>query len=104
MASSLVKFATYQLTPNQSVIKHWNNATPPWAVWYVQAIPLESSFNGNPGVQSVEVEVTRVWRRLNQTPTGKDVEINKYEHEIWYELKNLSAKKVDVDVYASIIS
>jgi hypothetical protein len=41
---------------------------------------------------------------LNQTPTGKDVEINKYEHEIWYEIKNLSAKKVDVDVYGSIIS
>ena len=104
MASSLVKLGPLSLQPGQSVTTHWNNATPPFAVWYIQAVPLESSFNGVPGQQSVEVEVTRVWRKLNQTPTGKDVEINKYEHEIWYTIKNLGAKKVNVDVYASIIS
>jgi hypothetical protein len=105
MASSLIKLATQHLTPGQSLPMHWNNATPPWAVWYIQAIPLESSFNGVPGVQSAEVEVTRVWRKVNQTPTGKDVEINKYEHEIHFVLKNLNTTRaVDVDIYASIIS
>jgi predicted alpha/beta hydrolase len=106
MASSLIKLSAspLHLTPGQSVTTHWNNATPPLAVWYIQAIPLESSFGGLPGVQSVEVEVTRVWRRLNQTPQNSDVEPNKYEHEIWYVIKNLSTKEVNVDVYASLIS
>lgn len=44
MASSLIKLSTIKIAPNQSTTKHWNNATPPLAVWYIQAIPLESSF------------------------------------------------------------
>lgn len=106
MAASLIKLSTINnLAPGQSVTKHWNNATPPLAVWYIQAIPLESSFLGpTPAEQSLEVEVTRVWRKLNRTPTSSDVQFFKFEHEIWYVIKNVGAKEVDVDVYASIIS
>ena len=69
MASSLVKLTTINnLAPGQSTTKHWNNATPAKAVWYVQAVPLETSFTSkDPIEQSVEVEVTRVWRKLNRT-------------------------------------
>lgn len=106
MASSLIKLATInKLAPSQSTTKHWNNASPPLAVWYIQAVPLESSFTGGAlATESVEVEVTRVWRKLNKTPTTSDVQFSKFEHEIWYTIKNIGASAVDVDVYASIIS
>jgi hypothetical protein len=107
MASSLVKITSTpikDLAPNDFRIKHWNNATPSLAVWYIQAIPLESSFIGAAGELSVEVEVSRVWRKLNQTVQQSDVQPLKYEHEIWYMVKNVGTRKVDVDVYASIIS
>ena len=106
MATSFKKIDTISnLAPGQTKLRHWNNATPPLAVWYIQAIPLESSFPGGPpSEQSVEVEVTRVWRKLNRTLQSSDVNPLKYEHEIWYEIKNIGTKEVDVDVYASIIS
>ena len=106
MASSLVKLVTINnLAPGQSATRNWNNATPANAVWYLQAIPLESSFtSSDPLNQSVEAEVTRVWRKLNRTFTGKDVNPYSYEYEIWYVIKNVGAREVDVNVYASIIS
>jgi hypothetical protein len=107
MASSLIKLGTINnLAPDASTTKHWNNASPPLAVWYIQAIPVESSFTGGAftSPQSVEVEVTRVWRKVIRTTTQSDVQFNKYEHEIWYTIKNVGAKEVDFDVYASIIS
>ena len=106
MASSLVKLGTINnLAAGQSTTKHWNNATPGNAVWYIQAVPLESSFtSASPAAQSVEVEVTRVWRKLNRTPVSSDILPWKYEHEIWYVIKNVGTREVDVDVYASIIS
>src|SRR5262245_38162265 len=106
MASSLVKLSTINnLAPGQSVTQHWNNASPPKAVWYIQAIPLQSSFTSvEPVEQSVEAEVTRVWRRLNRTKAVGEVEPYAYEHEIWYVVKNVGAREVDLDVYASIIS
>jgi hypothetical protein len=107
MASSLVKLGTIKnLAPAQSVTKHWNNATPANAVWYIQAIPLPSSFtSANPIEQSVEAEVTRVWRKLNRTiGPAENPEAYYYEDEIWYVIRNVGAREVDVDVYASIIS
>ena len=106
MASSFVPIhSKFKIPANAAVTKHWNNASPPWATWHVQAIPTESTFSGpTPGEQSVEVEVTRVWRRLNRTPTTSDVQFFKFEHEIWYTVKNLSAKEVEVEVYAGVVS
>ena len=106
MASSLIKLGTHNnLQPGQSVTYHWNNATPAAAVWYVQAVPLESSFTSDiPKDQSVEVEVTRVWRRLNRTITSVEIPSAHYEHEIWYVFKNVGTREVDFDIYASIIS
>lgn len=107
MASTLVKLGTIDnLAPGKSTIKHWNNATPPNAVWHVQAVPLLSSFaSANPVDQSVEAEVTRVWRRLNRSKgPGEFPDVLSYEHEVWYEIKNVGTREVDVDVYASIIS
>jgi len=107
MASSLVKLTTINnLAAGQSSTKHWNNATPAKAVWYIQAVPLEGSFTSStPVEQSVEVEVTRVWRRLNRTPgTGEFPDVPNFEHEVWYVIKNVGTREVDVDVYASIIS
>lgn len=107
MASSLVKLVTINnLAPGASVTKNWNNATPPKAVWYIQAVPLESSFTSvNPIEQHVEAEVTRVWRRLNRTKgSGEFPDVPNYEHEIWYVIKNVGTREVDVDAYASIIS
>ncbi len=107
MASSLVKLETINnIAPGQSVTRHWNNATPANAVWHVQAIPLESSFtSADPIAQSVEAEVTRVWRKLNRTKGPIEFpEVHNYEHEIWYVIKNVGSREVDVAVYASIIS
>ena len=106
MASSLVKLTTINnIQPGQSVTRSWNNATPGKAVWNVQAVPLESSFTtSGTAPQSVEAEVTRVWRKLNRTWKQSDVQPFVYEHEVWYVVKNVGAKEVDVDVYASIIS
>jgi hypothetical protein len=106
MASSFIKLTTINnLAPNQSVIHHWNNATPLDAVWHIQAIPLESSFTSiDPPEQHMEAEVTRIWRRVNRTPKSSDVQPWVYEHEIWYEVKNVGSRKVDVGVYASIVS
>ena len=40
--------------------------------------------------------------------TGKKVAIliesDYYEHEIWYTIKNVGSREVDVDIYASIVS
>jgi hypothetical protein len=106
MASFLLKLTTIKnLASGVSVTKHWNNATPALAVWYIQAIPLESSFTVNNPTGSVEAEVTRVWRKLNRTAdTGGEFQTYSLEHEIWYTIKNVGAREVDVDVYASIIS
>lgn len=106
MASSLIPLGKIDnLAPGQSTVKHWNNATPPLAVWYIQAIPRESSYtSASPAEQSVAAEVTKVWRNVNRTPTTSDVQFYKFEHEIWYEIKNVGTREVDVDVYASIIS
>jgi hypothetical protein len=106
MASLLIKLGTVNnLAPNQSVTYHWNNAAPSAAVWYIQAIPQESSFTANPADQSVEVEVTRVWRKLNRTLIhGPEFDTNNIEHEIWYVIKNVGTREVDVAVYASVIS
>ncbi|HEX8649480.1 MAG TPA: hypothetical protein VF708_01470 [Pyrinomonadaceae bacterium] len=106
MASSLVKLTTINnLASGQSTTRNWNNATPAKAVWYIQAVPLESSFpTPIQTEESVEVETTRVWRKLIRTVTSSDVQPFKFEYEIWYTIKNVGAKEVDVDVYASIIS
>lgn len=106
MASKAVKLTTiYNLAPGQSVTRNWNNAMPANAVWYIQAIPLESSFTSNiPTVQSVEAEVTRVWRKLNRTVGEKEFPDFPYlEHEIWFVIKNVGSREVNVDVYASIV-
>src|SRR5262245_10456278 len=107
MASSLVKLTTINnLAPGQSTTTHWNNAAPAKAVWYIQAVPLESSFTSKtPIEQSVEVEVTRVWRKLNRMKGPNEFpEVFNYEHEVWFVVKNVGSREVDVDVYASIIS
>jgi hypothetical protein len=98
MASSIKKiFTINNLAPGASTTKSWQKPNPPLAVWYIQAIPLASSFSqGQFG--SVEVEVTRVWRKLNRTLGADD------EHEIWYKIKNVGTEEVDADVYASSIS
>jgi hypothetical protein len=106
MASSLKKLTTINnIAPGESEKRSWNNATPATAVWYIQAIPLEKSFTSEtPAVQSVKVEVTEVWRRLNRSMRSAEIPSPDYEHEIWYVIKNVGAREVDVDVYASIIS
>ena len=105
MATELKKLnsSPFQLDPGQSVPGHWNNANPK-AVYSIQAIPLESSFPGVSGPATVEVEVTRVWRKLNVTKTSSDVQPFTFEHEIWFEVKNVGTKKVTCDVYVSNIS
>jgi hypothetical protein len=70
MASSLIKLepTINNIAPGQWTTRHWNNATPPNAVWHIQGVPRESSFTtDSPTDQSLEVEVTRVWRKLNRT-------------------------------------
>ena len=106
MASSAKKLTTIEnFAPGESQIWHWNNATPPNAVWYIQGVPRESSFTTDiPADQSVEVEVTRVWRRLNRTKHGGEIPSYDFEHEVWYVIKNVGTREVDIDVYASIIS
>ncbi len=107
MATSRVKLITINnIAPGQTKIYYWNNATPSEAVWYIQAVPLTSSFtNTSLSEQSVDVEITRVWRRLNRKRGRIEFPYAyTYEHEIWYEIKNIGSKEVDIDVYASIIS
>jgi hypothetical protein len=71
----------------------------------IQAVPRESSFTTDiPFDQSLEVEVTRVWRKLNRTKHGDEALSYDFEHEIWYVIKHVGAREVDIDVYASIIS
>lgn len=106
MATSLVSLGKIpNLAPGQSKTKRWNNATPHLAVWFIQAIPQNSSFTTfPPAEESVEVEVTRVWRKLNRTVQGAFLggTHSDFEHEIWYEVKNVGGREVDVEVYASI--
>jgi hypothetical protein len=72
---------------------------------HIQGVPRESSFtNDSPTDQSLEVEVTRVWRKLNRTLGGGEISAYQFEHEIWYVIKNVGARAVDIDVYASNIS
>src|SRR6516165_7122866 len=54
MASTLLKLGTINnLAPGATTTNHWNNASPATAVWYIQAVPLVSSFTANPVQQSV---------------------------------------------------
>ena len=70
MASLLIKTlgTINNLAPGQEKIRHWNNATPSSAVWYIQAIPLEKSFTSD---TPAEIE-PRVMLRFQ---TEKDHEI-----------------------------
>jgi hypothetical protein len=106
MASMLLKLgAINNLAPGATTTRHWNHAAPATAVWHIQAVPLESSFTANPIEQSVEVEVTRVWRKLIRTSLGSgEFPQPDLEHEIWYVFKNVGARAVNFDVYASVIS
>jgi hypothetical protein len=107
MASTLTKLGTINnLGPGESTTKHWNNATPANAVWYIQGVPLASSFtSNNPVEQAVEVEVTRVWRKLIRSSLGSgEFPQPVLEHEVWYVFKNVGTRPVNFDVYASIIS
>jgi hypothetical protein len=45
-----------------------------------------------------------MWRRLNRTKSSVEIPSYNFEHEIWYVIKNVGAREVDIDVYASIIS
>ena len=68
MASLLHKIATFNnIQAGQSLTRSWTKIDPAIAVWYIQAIPRESSFtSAQPPEQSVEVEVTRVSRKLKR--------------------------------------
>jgi hypothetical protein len=106
MTAVLVKLGTINgIAPGKSVIYHWNNATPANAVWYIQAIPRDDSFKGVPlAEESVAAEVTRVWRKLIRSPGPAEFpESGDLEHEVWYEIKNVGSKDVNVDVFASIV-
>jgi hypothetical protein len=96
---------TFHLEKGQSTTGHWKHLTPSSAVWYIQAIPLENSFTDSPPNQSVEVEVTRVWRQLNRTesPGSEFTEIDT-EHEVWWEVKNVGSRPLNAQIYASIVA
>jgi len=101
----LVAIPVNNLAPGKTNHYWWNNATPSVAVWYIQAVPLEKSFSNTTVNQSVEVEITRVWRKLNQSyKSSGEFPQSYYEHEVHYEVKNIGTLEVDFDVYASIIS
>jgi hypothetical protein len=86
------------IAPGQTVTKHWNNATPRDAVWYVQAVPTHSGI-GKEGTQVREVEVTRVWWKLTKTaPKGP------IEDEIHFAIKNVGTQNVSVEIYIGIIA
>ncbi len=106
MASLLHKIATFNnIQAGQSLTRSWTKIDPAIAVWYIQAIPRESSFtSAQPPEQSVEVEVTRVSRKLKRALSTNEVQDYSYEHEVWYTIKNIGTREVDFDVYASIIS
>jgi hypothetical protein len=106
MASSLIKLTTLKnMAPGQAISTHWNNAAPERANWQIQAVPLQSSFTDfESSLQSVDVEVTRVWRRLNRIGVHSDVQPWRFECEIHYTVKNVGTREVDVDIFASIIS
>jgi hypothetical protein len=106
MPSLLIPLGPLSLAKGESKILHWNNATPGDAVWYIQAVPQASSFTQTPIEQHVEAEITRVWRLLKRRSedTSKEFPSSDIEHEIWFEIKNLSDKKIDVKIYASVTS
>lgn len=104
-SAALIHFETLNnINPGQSIVRHWNNATPGVGVWQVQAVPIATSFTAPlTADQSVQVE-TRTWRRLNRTLQEQNgAVVQKLEHEIYYEVKNTGNMQVDVDIYASIV-
>ena len=91
------------IAPGKTVTGHWNNATPRDAVWYVQAIPKIPSFQK--GSYDLQVEVTRVWRRLTVwCPNFPKHTPSTTEDEIYYEIQNVGSEGVDVEVYVSVIT
>jgi hypothetical protein len=96
---------TWHLEKDQSAIGHWKHLTPSTAVWYIQAIPLEDSFTASPPNQTVEVEVTRVWRRLNRVQiVDPEITTTDTVHEVWWEVKNVGSRPLNAHIYASIVS
>jgi len=92
------------LGPGQTGTWVWNNAAPANAVWSANAVPSLSGAE----TQDSSLEVTRLWRRLlvtfkkdyPQAESGTE----KVEHEIHYEVKNLTNEDVHFLVYLSVVS
>jgi len=95
MATKFIDTKTViDLPAKGSVIKHLNNAAPGHAVWIAHAVPLLTVYSTTVFSQDTSIEITRVWHRLTASekkpsPQSQEGELM-VEHEIYFEIKNLS--------------
>jgi len=99
------KTSQHSLNPGQTGHWWWNNANPGDAVWTANAVPVATGSTTAGFAQDTQLEVTRLWRRLIVTekkpfPQSQTVDVT-VEHEVHYEVKNLSSKKADFVVFLS---
>jgi hypothetical protein len=103
MAVHVFKATELELNGNQTIHTWWNNATPVEAVWTANVVPLPTGSSTAGFTQDTSVEVKRLWRRLIVTeikpfPQSQTVDL-KVEHEIHYEIANLTNSKARVAVF-----
>lgn len=85
----------------------WNNAAPRDAVWSAQAVPFATGSSGDGFAEEVDLEVTRIWRKLivkekKPFPQSQTVDVVS-EDEIHYEVKNVGKQKSRYTVYLSAV-
>ncbi len=95
------------IEPGQTHNWVYNNAAPREAVWSAQAVPFSTGDSTKGFAEVVELEVTRVWRKLIVTekkpyPQSQTVDVT-IEDEIHYHVKNIGTQKSRYTVYLSAI-
>ncbi len=96
--TKIIKIDTVlSLDPGKSTHRKWNNASPEEAVWSANAMPIVKTLEA----QQMELEVTRLWRKLIVTGSGGSVTT---ESEIHYVVKNVGTTKAHFIVFLCVIS
>ena len=92
-----------ELEPGKTTHRKLSNASPDEAVWSANARPIFDTLppKGTQVLEEMELEITRLWRKLIVTGTGSNL---KTETEIHFVIKNVGKTKARFTVLLSAVS
>src|SRR3712207_1921615 len=102
MATKVIDTKTVlELEPGKTTHRKLSNASPDKAVWSANAMPIFEPSSQLGQLEEIELEITRLWRKLIVTGSGTNV---KGETEIHFVIKNVGKTKARFTVLLSAVS